>query len=382
MSDAVGSSGSAHENGKVNLLIVASSLWIGGAEMVMRHLAETIDRSRFRVSVYCVKERGQIGDEMARAGIEMLGATGSGKPEVSYLSFTRLLKVIRERRIDVIHTHTVDGLVDGAFCRLLMPRLRLVHTFHFGNYPHMYRHFLWMERIFSRCADRLLSVGEVQQRQIRRALRLSGAAMRTIYNGVPLGALPADTSFKSSIGAEGRVLVGTIATLIPQKGLFDLLNVARRVVDAGHEVTFAIVGEGRLRPALEARRRELGLDDTVVLTGWVTGASEVALPAFDVFFQPSLWEAMSIVILEAMAAGKAVVATKVGENGHIIEDGVSGLLVDRGDVDGMAAALGRVIADPGVRACLGRAARARVEQRFTVAQMTRAYEQLYLDTLR
>jgi glycosyltransferase involved in cell wall biosynthesis len=119
----------------------------------------------------------------------------------------------------------------------------------------------------------------------------------------------------------------------------------------------------------------------VELTGWVTHAADVALPAFDVFFQPSRWEAMSVVILEAMAAAKAVVATRVGENVHIIDDGRDGLLVNVQDIDGMASALTRVIADGGLRARLGDAARRKIEQQFTVGHMTRAYEDAYLDVV-
>ncbi len=184
-------------------------------------------------------------------------------------------------------------------------------------------------------------------------------------------------SFRARVGGENRILVGTIATLIEQKGLRDLLAVARRFRDAGDHVRFVVVGEGYLRPELEATRRELGLDDTVVFTGWVPNAAESTLPDLDVFFQPSLWEAMSVVVLEAMAAGKPIVATRVGETPEILEDGVDALLVERGDIGGMAAALGRLIDDPCLRSRLGRAARQKAE-RFTVANMTRAYERVYL----
>ena len=126
------------------------------------------------------------------------------------------------------------------------------------------------------------------------------AAIRTIWNGVPYEPVVPDGSFRRSVGGAGRVLIGTIATLIPQKGLSDLLKVARRVSDMDGRVLFVIVGEGALRPELEALRDELGLGDSVVFAGWVTNASKVALPEFDVFFQPSLWEAMSIAVLEAM----------------------------------------------------------------------------------
>lgn len=367
---------------KVNLLIVASSLWIGGAESLIRHLAHAINRARFNVTVCYLKQRGHIGDELVRDGIDIIGISNSPEPQVDYLTFLKLRKVIRAKRIDVVHTHTTHGLVDANMCKLLMPRLHVVHTFHFGNYPHTRPRILWMERVFSRFVDRLISVGEIQRRQIQKVHRIPDRRITTIWNGVPLPSGAGDPSFRSKLGAENRTLIGTIATFIQQKGLSDLLDVARRVLDAGYKARFVVVGGGHLRTELEEKRRRLGLEDDVVFTGWVTNAAELALPTFDIFFQPSLWEAMSVVILEAMAAGKPIVATRVGENTRIIEDGVDGLLVNPKDVHGMARAIGRLIDDASLRVELGRAARAKVERRFTVQQMTRAYEEVYLDMLR
>ena len=88
-----------------------------------------------------------------------------------------------------------------------------------------------------------------------------------------------------------------------------------------------------------------------------------------------------MVILEAMAAGKPIIATRIGETGNILEDGVDGLLVDPKDVDGMAAAVGRCIADLGLRQRLGDAARRRVVENFTLDHMARSYERIYLDTV-
>lgn len=182
------------------------------------------------------------------------------------------------------------------------------------------------------------------------------------------------------MGADGCILIGTVATLIQQKGLSDLLDVAKVVLDSGRKVLFVIVGEGPLRPELEAKRTQLGLDDIIVLTGWVSNAADMVLPTFDVLFQPSLWEAMSMVILEAMAAAKPIVATRVGENSQIIEDGVDGLLVQPRDVDGMAAAIGRLVDDASLRLRLGIAARRKVELKFSLEQMIRRYEEAYLNT--
>jgi hypothetical protein len=123
----------SRDDGKVNVLIVASSLWIGGAETVMRHLAQSIDQRRFNVTVCHLKERGSVGDELARAGIDIVGIRQSDASRVDYISFVKLLRVIRARRIHVVHTHTTHGLVDASLCKLVMPRLKVIHTFHLAT---------------------------------------------------------------------------------------------------------------------------------------------------------------------------------------------------------------------------------------------------------
>jgi glycosyltransferase involved in cell wall biosynthesis len=178
------------------------------------------------------------------------------------------------------------------------------------------------------------------------------------------------------VGTGERLLVGTVAKFIEQKGLDHLLLVARKCLDAGHRMHFVIVGGGPLRESMDRRRRELGLDDAVTITGWIPNAATHAIPAFDVFFQPSRWEAMSIAILEAMASGKAIVATRVGDNAHALADEATGLLVDVGDIDGMVAALARMN-DLGLRERLGMAARQEFEKRFTLELMIRNYERVY-----
>lgn len=361
----------------VNVLIVASSLWIGGAETVIRHLALNLDRVRFNVTVCHLKERGRVGDELAKAGVDIIGIPPPSPGKIDYFTFRKLLRIVRDRNIEVIHTHTTHGLLDACLCKLLTPRLRVVHTFHFGNYPHTQPRLIWIERIFSRVADRIFAVGDVQKSQLQRVFGFRDDRISTIWNGVTMPNGTGDSSFRIEAGAVNRPLIGTIATFIEQKGLFDLLEVARRVKDRGHDVAFAVVGDGHLRPQLEAKRRELGLDETVFLPGWMTNAADLALPTFDVFFQPSLWEAMSVVILEAMAAAKPIVATRVGENSRIIDDGVDGLLIQPGDRDGMAAALCRLLDDPGLTGRLGAAARRKAEQQFSVEHMTHAYEQVY-----
>ncbi len=361
----------------MRVLLLTTSLDVGGAEAVVRDLARALDRRRFRVSIGCIRALGPIGRELAAEGID-ISVTGI-ENKVDYFGGLKLRRFVLERKIDVIHSHSTHAFTDAGLCRLLTPGVRLVHTFHFGNYPHKSRRELWTERAASRIADRLIAVGKVQREQIKAVHALSDRAIGVIHNGVALPAAAGRSDFRARIGAEGGILVGTMCSLIPQKGLFDLLAVARRVRDVRHDVRFVIVGEGRLRPELLRKRSELGLDEVVLFPGWMTNAAAVTLPTFDIYFQPSLWEAMSISILEAMAAGKPVISTHVGEAPHVISQDREGLLFAPGDIAAMSDAIVALAGDPDRRSRMGKAAATTVTSGFTVSHTVRAHEDLYLD---
>lgn len=365
-------------DGKINLLIIAAGLGIGGAEVVIQHLARAIDRERFNLLICCIKAIGPVGEALRADGFEIVVLSDRPDEKTGVLTFIKLLKLIRTRKIDVVHSHTTDAFLDAALCRLLLRRIRHLHTFHFGNYPHRSASHTRYERIGAMFADRLIAVGDVQRKQIMAAYGFGPGRIIRVWNGIALQPLRDASAFRAQIGVTDQVLVGVTSTMIEQKGLFDFLEVASRFRERAESIRFVIVGEGRLRAQLDERRRALGLEQSVVFAGWVPHANEVALPAFDIFYQPSLWEAMSIALLEAMAAAKAVVATAVGEAPHIVEHGVDGLLVQPRDLDGMEAALRTVIDDPALRRRLGEAARAKVASRFTVERMARAYEEIYL----
>ena len=367
---------------KANLLLLTNTLGVGGAETVVGDLARSLDRDRFNVSVCCLKALGLTGTQLASEGVDISALGASDPDRVDYFSARQVRRVLRDKQIDVVHSHTTDALVDGAVCRALSRSVKFVHTFHFGNYPHQPGRVLLIERISSRFADRLVAVGEVQRAQIKETYRLADRAISAVHNGVRLPAAGAgDPAFRRSLGAEGKILVGTIAHLCPQKALHDLLSVARRVRDTRHDVHFVVVGGGDLRAELEQQRHDLGLDGTVTFAGVLTNAASRALPSFDVYFQPSLWEAMSISLLEAMAAGKSIVSTDVGEAPHLIEHGTDGFLCKPGDVEGMVSAILELAQDARLRSTTGEAAARKVARRYTVDHMTRAYEQLYLDVL-
>lgn len=358
------------------VLIVASTLHIGGAEQVAANLSRYLDPGGFEVTACYLKQNGIVGQQMLSHGVDLVPIPGIKKARDYFTAF-KLMRLIRQRGIQLIHTHDIHGLIDGAICRTLMRGLRHVHTFHWGNYPVRDPRYARIERALWRVPDALVAVGHVQAAAIRDFYGIPAERLRVVWNGIapPKGA--ASPEMINAVATAKGPVIGSISTLIRQKGLEHLLDAARLMRDAGHQFLLLIAGEGVLRKPLEQKCRDLGLDDYVRFLGWVPEASQRALPACDVFVQSSLWEAMSVVVLEAMAAGKPIVATSVGENIHVLVDGGSGLIVPPADPAALAEALGKLLSDSALRQRLGSEAEQRYQEHFTVEQMTRAHQDLY-----
>jgi len=359
-------------------MLLTSSLVGGGAERVIATLAEHLDPTRFAVTVAHLKERGDVGDELAARGVCVVGIPRSRSRLGRYLSFRALGRIVRERRIQLLHSHTTYALTDAALCRVAsMGAVRLVHTFHFGNYPHYPGRYVLMERMASKVASHLVAVGQEQRKVIQSLYGIPVAAISTVLNGTDCPPPQPDAEWAGRLAGSGRVVVGTTATFIEQKGLDHLLDVAKILQRDAVPAVFVVTGDGPLRSRLEARRDAMGLHGMVHFAGWKAKAGVTMTPLYDVLLQPSLWEAMSVVVLEAMGASKPIVATDVGDNRHVVEDGVTGFIVQPGDVDAMAARLSALVMSEPLRQRLGSAGRHRYEQHYTARVMTREYEDVY-----
>jgi glycosyltransferase involved in cell wall biosynthesis len=364
---------------KTNVLIVVTGLNIGGLEKVIAHLVRFVDRDRFNVGVCCLKVIGSIGSELVDEGHSVIALEKPSFLKNNYISWLQVLALVRKQNIHVLHSHSADALLDIALCKLVRRKTRTIHTFHFGNYPDRNPGDLRIERIFSRFADQLVAVGDEQKGRVAAALGIRERSIATVWNGVPVSQDQLPSVLGGAYLEPGRLVIGTACTLIEQKGLTHLLDVAHLLKKSGRKVTFVVAGEGHLRRELEEKRARLGLDDDVVFLGWSDNASRTFIPYVDIFFLPSLWEAMSVVVLEAMEAGKPVVVTNVGENSRVIADGIDGLIAEPRDTEGMARALDRLILDPGLRERMGASAREKVRSQFSVGRMVAAYEALYAD---
>jgi glycosyltransferase involved in cell wall biosynthesis len=164
--------------------------------------------------------------------------------------------------------------------------------------------------------------------------------------------------------------------LTRQKGITHLLQAVPEILRTHPRVRVLVAGGGPLLGALQDEARALGIDGRVVFTGWRQDNLEL-LTTLDVFVMASLWEAMPLALLEAMAARRAIVVTDVGDNRAVVDGGRCGVVVPAGDPAALAGAVDRLLGDPAAAAAMAARAQERFRDAFTTARMVGDYEQLY-----
>jgi glycosyltransferase involved in cell wall biosynthesis len=334
----------------------------GGSEQAALHLMASLDRSRWEpVLLHHPHRRLEpLVDGAARLGIRTIGipAIVSGA-RISGIG--RLLRVIRDDRPDVFHAHLSWPLAcrHGVLAAWLARRPAIVGTAQLYTEPHGVRR----ARLRLRPLRRIIAVSREVETKYVRHLGIPARKLSVVPNGIPAPArIPEpDPALRMKL-LEGRsgFLVLTLARLHEQKGHADLLAAAAQVPDA----TFVLAGDGPLRGELEQRARQLGVAGRCVFLGHRRDVPAL-LAAADVFVLPSLYEGLPVSVLEAMAAGRPVVATAIGGTDEAVRDEVTGLLVPPHDPAALAAAIGRLRADPALARRLAAAGRDRVEREFS-----------------
>ena len=367
-------------NSRIRVLQVIGALDVGGAEHVVASLARQVDSSRFEMAICCTRGLGRLAEGLRDDGISVLLAA---PPNRRYRHFTSLWlrRVIRQFRPHVVHSHTLTGLsVVGplAYLRLIPP---WIHTFHYGNYPYARKQDMRTERLLSRMATQLVAVSDAQRKVLVSYHRIPQDRIVSVPNGVsrnPALDVPGARERKrSEFGfSPSDVVIGSVAVLTEQKGISFLLQATREVVRGRRDVKVIIVGGGPLEASLRAEAAALDLSSTVTFTGWRQDVPEI-LPMLDVFVMPSLWEAMPLALLEAMAARRPIVVTDVGENALLVDGGQCGIVVPPRNVPALAAAMSSLLSDPERASSLGELALRRLTDRFGVSRMVGRYEQLY-----
>jgi glycosyltransferase involved in cell wall biosynthesis len=329
------------------------------------------------MAVCCLDEAGSWGEglRLEEIGVTALGRREGFQPQLGHA----IARIARHHRARVVHCHHYSPFVYASIAKMWSPGLRIIFTEHgrLSDAPPSAKR---------RAANRLLSHAPREvvtvSSDLKEHLVAEGFPARkvnVIHNGIDVGPLPAGgtraNARRALAIAENAIVIGTVARLDPVKDLHTLIHAVALQSRERAAMVLLIVGDGTERVRLEASAREIGAESSVRFLGHREDAREL-LSACDVYANSSISEGISLTILEAMAAGLPVVATRVGGTPEIVDD-TCGRLVPARDAEALACVLAALAADPALRRTLGLEARARVEQHFTLDRMVREYRDAY-----
>jgi sugar transferase (PEP-CTERM/EpsH1 system associated) len=356
----------------------------GGLENGLVNLINTLPAERFRHTIVCLTYASEFKHRIRRDDVAIHELhKRDGKDPVVYKKVWRLL---RQLRPDIVHTRNISVIDMLAVARVAGIR-RLVHSEHGRDFVEMagnhskYNRLRQLSRLF---AGHYITVSRELGDWLHDDIGIPRARITPIVNGVdtrrfapaprPPGLLP-----DGFADAATRV-IGTIGRMAPIK---DQLNLARAFVsllegrpDLRETARLALVGDGETRPEIEAVLDDAGLRDLCWLPGYRDDTDRL-YAAFDLFVLPSQREGISNTILEAMASGLPVVATRVGGNPEITRDGETATLVPPSDPTALARAIAAYLDDPVRLAAHGNAGRAMACERFSLEAMAENYAAVY-----
>jgi lipopolysaccharide/colanic/teichoic acid biosynthesis glycosyltransferase/glycosyltransferase involved in cell wall biosynthesis len=382
---------------KVKIVRVIARLNVGGPAIHVINLTRGLDPARFDSTLVTGTENpgeGSMLDLALERGVrpvvipEIVGQATLKPRDLKAL--IALYRLIRRERPQIVHTHAAKPGVLGRVAARLAGVPVVVHTFH-GHILHGYYGPLmsWllrrMERMLAHLSDRIIAVSE----QVKQDLVRYGVAPPEKISVIPLGfdlrPFLDNAAHRGALHRElgltnGARLVGIVGRIFPIKNHRLFLEAAAHVAAEDWSARFVVVGDGVLRPQMEARARSLGIAERVTFTGWRRDLHRI-YPDLDVLVVSSRNEGTPVSAIEAMASGCPVVATRVGGLPDLIDDGETGHLVPSEDAPALAAAILRVLRDRDAARRMAEAACERVSERFRAERLIGDMERLYCELL-
>ncbi|OGX40125.1 MAG: hypothetical protein A3C53_02815 [Omnitrophica WOR_2 bacterium RIFCSPHIGHO2_02_FULL_68_15] len=361
----------------MRVLFLTTHVEVGGIPAYTVTLAEQLAR-RGHHPVVCSRG-GLLVERLTAAGIPhhpvALGVKSELHPLMA-VAIGQVLAVIRRARPDVLHAQTrVAHAAAGVVGRLTgIPVVTTAHGFYDWH---------WGRRAFPFWGRRVIAVSPSVRQLLIERYGVPPAKVALIANGIawtpwdPARLAEAVARFRQTSGIRGDgPVVGTVTRLAPAKGLPTLLQAFHQLRRQVPSARLLIVGDGPLKTELVRSAYALGEQEQIIFSG-IAVETRVPLSMMDVFVLPSHHEAFGLAIVEAMAMGRPVVASRVGGIPTIVDDGVTGLLVPPNDPDALARALGQMLDDPERRRAMGSAGHARYEREFTMDRVAREVESVY-----
>ncbi len=304
-------------------------------------------------------------------------------------TFFSLWRLMLHEKPTIVHTHTSKAGILGRLAAKLTGVPFIVHTTHghvfYGHFgPLTTKFFLVIERAFASFTQRMIALTDGEKNDYLKFEICEKDKIVTIHSGVDierfLNAKVKKEEKKKTLGVNpNHPVVGTVGWLLPIKGPKPLLNAMKRIWQDYTDVELVFVGKGELEASLKKDALNMGVSDKVKFLGWRDDVHEI-MPIFDVFVLPSLNEGMGRVLVEAMAAGKPVVASCTGGIPDLVRHRANGLLVKPGSEQELATAIRELLKDPEKAKVMGQEGK-NLCWKYSIESMVEKIDSLYMDLL-
>ena len=366
---------------KINVLQIVEGFGRGGAELKLLELVKYMDRTKFNTTFCSLGLDEGLDDEFENIGVNSV--TMKRKRRIDLGLLFKVVRLIREEKIDVVMTTLFYADVLGAIAGKLSG-VKAIFSWETISSPEWLLHRRLLPYRFAvRFCNRVIAVSHATARFLWEKRGVPCNKIIVLPYGVDLKkySVQKDYEMRKKLGLNGRDrIVGVVGRLEPQKGHIYLIHSAKKIINRFPDVKFVFAGEGYLQGELEIAIRENGLDKYFVLLGFRSDIPDV-LKAFDIFTLPSLFEGLPNVVLEAMAAGKPVVASAVDGTVEAVVDDVTGFLVPPKNTEALQESLMKLLEDADLAEQMGLSGRKRVEEHFSLEKQVRRVEQLYLSSI-
>ncbi|ABM62280.1 TIGR03088 family PEP-CTERM/XrtA system glycosyltransferase [Halorhodospira halophila] len=358
---------------------------VGGLENILVELVRGSVHHGFRHVVVCLADydeafRRRLPDGVPVHALHKPPGWGLGTQ-------WRLYRLLCQLRPDVVHTSNLAALECQPVAALsgVPGRVHAEHGWDMADLDGTRWRYRWLRRALSPWVQRHVTVSRHLAEYLTERVRIPKRRVRHIYNGVDTKRYrAARRSSEEDSGQGGVLVIGTVGRLTAVKDQATLIRAFARLRERFSakrgDLRLVVIGSGPEEQSLRALAAELDVADAVELTGNCTDVA-TRLAAFDVFALPSLAEGIPVTVLEAMASGLPVVASRVGGLPELVEEGVTGTLVPAGDPEQLCDGLAGYLQEPHRRSLEGAAGRRRAVEHFSVEAMVGAYESLYRELL-
>lgn len=366
---------------KPRILHLTHEMSIGGTQQVISQLVNNLDPERFTCEVACIDGLvGSLGEKLEANGTNFhVFHRGTGF-DISLVKAVR--RLLTERKIDIVHCHQYTPFVYGIFASLLTG-VKVVFTEHGRFHPDRYS---WKRRLVNpalgKITDSIIAISAATGRALAHYEWFSEKQIKIIYNGLQPPIFSGDFGLcREEFGIrEGTIVFGTIARFDPIKNIPMMISAFKEVHSKNPNTCLLLVGDGAEFLALQQLACELGVEDSVVFTGFQQETAKL-MSLIDIYLLSSFSEGTSMTLLEAMASGTCSIVTKVGGNVELIQHQLSGIVIESEDTLGLADWMSVLAADPNQRRSLGDKARKVFSENYSISTMVEAYTSTYEEVL-